>query len=60
MYQPKIAPPTIKEIRRDYPDEDDDDKKKKKKKQTKKSQDSVNLLRQSVATTLKLLNEFEP
>jgi len=59
MYQPKIAPPTIKEIRRDYPDEDDDDKKKKKK-QTKKPQDSINLLRESVATTLKLLNEFEP
>jgi hypothetical protein len=58
-----VALPTIKEIREGYPDTKDGSKeevKRKKKKKQPPSQDSVNLLRQSMATTIKLLNEFEP
>jgi hypothetical protein len=56
----QVAPPTIKEIRERYPDQETTKEVKRKKKKKASNQDSINLLRQSVATTMKLMNEYAP
>ena len=60
-----ITPPTLSELRKKYRDEYVETKIKKKKKKSKdkdkdKKKDMVNTIRESVATSLKINNEFQP
>ena len=54
-----VSPPTLSELRKKYRDENIKSKKEEKEEKDKKKK-HVDLLRQSNATNLKLINEFMP